>query len=109
MAYSTLYPYQPLGVAMNTFQDALDFLDLVSPNVYPKFDSRGTTDVILVGKAKKILEDVTRRLFHLKNSLTDFKANEETRKWVVQEVQKVYPKGEVFHCSRTTTYEFGPI
>ena len=94
---------------MNTFQDALDFLDLVSPNVYPEFDSRYLADVGLVGKAKKILEDVTRRLFHLKNSLTDFTANEETRKWVVQEAQKIYPKGEIFHGSRTTTYEFGSI
>jgi len=41
MAYNTLYPYQPLGVAMDTFQGALDFLDLVSPNVYPEYDSRG--------------------------------------------------------------------
>jgi len=103
MAYNTLYPYQPLGVAMDTFQGALDFLDLVSPNVYPD------SDVRTVGKAKKILEDVTRRLFHLKNSLNALTANEETSKWVVQEVQKVYPKGEVFHGSRTTTYEFGPI
>jgi hypothetical protein len=103
MAYNTLYPYQPPGVAMNTFQGALDFLDLVSPNVYPD------SDVRTVRKAEKILEDVTRRLFHLKNSLTDFTANEDTRKWVVQEAQKVYPKGEVFHGSRTTTYEFGSI
>jgi hypothetical protein len=76
---------------------------LVSPNVYPD------SDVRTVGKAKKILEDVTRRLFHLKNSLNAPTANEDTRKWVVQEVQKVYPKGEVFHGSRTTTYEFGSI
>jgi hypothetical protein len=103
MAYNTLYPYQPLGVAMDTYQGALDFLDLVSPNVYPDSDVRA------VGKAKKILEDVTRRLFHLKNSLNAPTANEDTRKWVVQEVQKVYPKGEVFHGSRTTTYEFGSI
>jgi hypothetical protein len=109
MAYNTLYPYQPLGVAMDTFQGALDFLDLVSPNVYPECNSRYLTDVRLVGKAKKILEDVARRLFHLKNSLNAITANEETRKWVVQEVQKVYPKGKVFHGSRTTTYEFGPI
>jgi hypothetical protein len=92
-----------MGVAMNTFQDALDFLDLVSPNVYPD------SDVRTVGKAKKILEDVTRRLFQLKNSLNALSANEETSKWVVQEVQKVYPKGKVFHGSRTTAYEFGPI
>jgi hypothetical protein len=103
IAYNTLYPYQPPGVAMNTYQGALDFLDLVSPNVYPDSDVRA------VGKAKKILEDVTRRLFHLKNSLNALTANEDTGKWVVQEVQKVYPKGEVFHGSRTTTYEFGPI
>jgi hypothetical protein len=109
MAYNTLYPYQPLGVAMDTFQGALDFLDLVSPNVYPECDSRCRKDVRTVGKAKKILEDVSRRLFHLKNSLMDFTANEDTREWVAQEVQKVYPKGEVFHCSRTTTYEFGSI
>jgi hypothetical protein len=106
--YNTLYPYQT-GVAMNTFQGALDFLDLVSPSVYPELDSRCRKDVRTVGKAKKILEDVTRRLFHLKNSLTDFKANEETSKWVAQEVQKVYPKGEIFYGSRTTTYEFGSI
>jgi len=68
-----------------------------------------STDVRLVGKAKKILEVVTKRLFHLKNSLNAPSANEDTRKWVVQEVQKVYPKGEVFHASYTTTYEFGSI
>jgi hypothetical protein len=39
----------------------------------------------------------------------DFRDNEDTVKWIVQEAQKVYPKGEVFHCSRTTTYEFGSI
>jgi hypothetical protein len=103
IAYNMLYPYQPPGVAMDTFQGAMDFLDLVSPNVYPD------SDVRTVGKAKKILEDITRRLFHLENSLNALTANEETRKWVAQEAQKVYPKGEVFHGSRTTTYEFGSI
>ena len=100
MAYNTIYPGVPPGVAMNTFQAALDFLDLVTPNVYMEVDYHGRVDRNVVGKATKILDWVSRELFHLKNRSEYFGASE---------VQKIYPKGEIFHQSTTTPYEFHPL
>jgi hypothetical protein len=107
MAYNTIYPWKvPPGVAMDTFQEVLDFMDLVSPNVYSVVDNRGCVDISITLKATEILNRVSRELFYLKNRAKYFGATEDTRKKILQEVQKIYPNGEIFHQSTTTPYEF---
>lgn len=107
IAYNTIYPWKvPPGIAMDTFQAALDFMDLVSPNVYSVVDNRGCVDISITLKAREILDRVSRKLFHLKNGSEGFSATEESRKKILQEVHTIYPKGEIFYISRVTPYEF---
>lgn len=107
MAYNTIYPWKvPPGIAMDTFQEALDFMDLVSPNVYSVADNRGCVDISITLKATEILNRVSRELFYLKNRSESFSATEESRKKILQEVQTIYPKGKIFYRSSVAPYEF---